>query len=369
MDVSLWVDISHGRTRPYVPTSMRREVFDALHGLSHPSIRGTRRLVRQHYVWPAINRDIGEWVRSCLVCQRSKVQRHTKAPPTIFPIPDRRFDHVHLDIVGPLPSSRGYSYLLTMIDRFTRWPEAVPIPSANATVIARAFMSTWVARFGIPVVITTDQGRQFQSSLWKTLADCLGIRSALTTAYHPQANGLVERLHRQLKVALTAHVQSSRTWVDALPVVLLGLRSSVKEDLQHAPAELVYGTPLRLPGVFFTKEMPNSIAEHSDELRLFFSSVRPMTTRQATSSSWFIPKQLGTCTHIFLRHDAARPPLSPAYDGPYRVINRTPKTVAILYDGKLKTVSVDRVKPAFIDAAQKTLKPHVSFDHHVEFIP
>uniref|UniRef100_A0A5S6QZM1 RNA-directed DNA polymerase n=1 Tax=Trichuris muris TaxID=70415 RepID=A0A5S6QZM1_TRIMR len=138
-------------------------VIDALQSLSHPSIRGTKRLVSQHYMWPLMNRNVADWTTTCCACQRSKVQRHTKAPPTIFEIPDRRFDHVHLDIVGPLPPSRGNSYLLTMVDRFTRWPEAVPIPNASAPVIARAFVSTLVARFGVPAAVTTDQGRQFQS--------------------------------------------------------------------------------------------------------------------------------------------------------------------------------------------------------------
>ncbi|KFD62082.1 hypothetical protein M514_25684 [Trichuris suis] len=154
-------------TRPYVPASMRREIFDALHTLSYPSIRATRRLIRQHYVWPSMNRDVGQSARICLPCQRTKVHRHTRAPPTVFQVPDRRFDHVHLDVVGPLLPPRGCTYLLTMVDRFTRWLEAVPISNASPELIARAFISTWIARFGIPAVVTTDQGRQFQSSLWK----------------------------------------------------------------------------------------------------------------------------------------------------------------------------------------------------------
>uniref|UniRef100_A0A5S6QNU6 Integrase catalytic domain-containing protein n=1 Tax=Trichuris muris TaxID=70415 RepID=A0A5S6QNU6_TRIMR len=323
MNISVWCDTAHGRIRPYVPGSMRREIFDALHSLSHPSIRGTKRLVSQHYIWPLMNRNVADWTRTCCACQRSKVQRHTKAPPTIFEIPDRRFDHVHLDIVGPLPPSRGNSYLLTMVDRFTRWPEAVPIPNASAPVIARAFVSTWVARFGLPAAVTTDQGRQFQSSLWRELASTFGIKLARTTAYHPQANGLVERLHRQLKCALTAHAQSSRSWVDALPLVLLGIRCSVKEDLQHAPAELVYGSPLRLPGVYFGDTGTRNVNEHSDELRAFFSSIRPVPTRGAPASKWFVPKNLETCTHVFLRRDANRPPLSPAYEGPYKMPTMT----------------------------------------------
>ncbi|KFD66920.1 LOW QUALITY PROTEIN: hypothetical protein M514_20786 [Trichuris suis] len=365
----IWCHVSHGKTRPFLPAPLRRHVFNTLQSLSHPGIRATRRLITEHYVRPSMNRDIGDWTRTCDLCQRTKVQRHTRAPPTTFQVPERRFDHVHLDIVGPLPQRRGCSYLLTMVDRFTRWPEVVPVPNACAATIAHAFMSTWVARFGVPAVITTDQGRQFQSSLWKELASSLGTKLAPTTAYRPQTNGLVERLHRQLKGALTAHVLSSRSWFKALPLVLLRLRCVVKEGLQHSPAELVYGSPLRLPGVFFGGTAPRGVAEHSDELKIFFDSVLPTPNRGGKFNKWFVPKQLETCTHVYLRHDASRPPLSPTYDRPYRISTRTKKTVTILYGDRLKTVSIDRVKPAFIDPTHKTLERHVQFSPSIEFIP
>uniref|UniRef100_A0A5S6QTC1 RNA-directed DNA polymerase n=1 Tax=Trichuris muris TaxID=70415 RepID=A0A5S6QTC1_TRIMR len=370
LNVTLWCDLSHDRVRPFVPASWRRKVFSILHSPSHPGIRATRRLITQHYIWPSMNRDIAHMVRNCDLCQRTKIQRHTKAPPTVFHIPAHRFDHVHLDLVGPFPQCRGYSYLVTMVDRFTRWPEVVPIKDATTATVARAFLSTWIARFGVPSVVTTDQGKQFQSSFWHELTSLLGVKLAPTTAYHPQSNGLVERLHRQLKCALTAHVQTSRSWLDALPLVLLGLRTAVKEDLRHSSAELVFGSPLRLPGVFFGQTSPcTSVDEHSDELQAFFESVRPVPTRQPRNRGWFVPKQLHTCTHVFLRHDAVRPPLSPTFDGPYKVTARTAKTVTIIHNGKLKTVSIDRVKPAFIDPGSTAPKRHVHFSPTVEFVP
>ncbi|KHJ42497.1 integrase core domain protein [Trichuris suis] len=321
-------------------------------------IRGSRRLVTQHYVWPYMNRDVAKWVRCCLLCQRTKVQRHTQTPPSTFTIPDRRFDHVHLDIVGPLPSARGCSYLLTMIDRFTRWPEVVPIANTTAETVCRAFVSTSIQRFGVPTVITTDQGRQFQSALWQQLALSLGIALAPTSAYHPQANGIVERFHRHLKSALTAHAATTNRCIDALPLVMSGIQSTVKEDLRHAPAELVFGAPLRLPGVFFAEASRLEPSAQTDQLKIFFDSVRPTPTRVSKTTKWFIPRHLETCTHVFLRNDAVRPPLTPTYDGPFLVTRRTAKTVTLLFHDKLKTVSLDRVKPAFIDAAdQKSSLP------------
>eukprot|EP00794_Sanderia_malayensis_P005073 gene5073-biopygen4132 len=103
-------DISTATTRPYVPSSFRRLIFDKLHNMSHPGIRAAQRLITQRYVWPSIQKDLRNWTRSCLPCQRSKIQRHTVSPLGTFAAPDARFDHVHIDIVGPLPPSNGYRY-------------------------------------------------------------------------------------------------------------------------------------------------------------------------------------------------------------------------------------------------------------------
>nr|XP_054924960.1 protein NYNRIN-like [Dermacentor andersoni] len=161
-----------------------------------------------------------------------------------------RFDHVHLDIVGPLPPCQENAYLLPCIDRFTRWAEAIPRTDITADTVARAFLHHLVARFGAPSIITTDRGRQFESSLFASITRFVGASRIGTTTYHPISNGLVERFHRQLKYALAA--TEERNWTEALPLILLGIRTAVKTDIGCSAAELVYGTTLRLPGEFFT---------------------------------------------------------------------------------------------------------------------
>ncbi len=136
--------------------------------------------------------------RACLHCQRGKVHKHVHLQPAEIPVPHRRFAHIHVDLVGPLPPSRGHTYLFTIIDRTSRWPEAIPLTSITAADCAKALFAGWVSRFGVPATITSDKGAQFTSALWAGLCSLLNIQHSPTTAYHPQSNGLVERFHRRL---------------------------------------------------------------------------------------------------------------------------------------------------------------------------
>ncbi|GFU45290.1 gag-pol polyprotein [Trichonephila clavipes] len=113
-------DLSTGTARPYIPKQHRQDVFSAMHNLSHPGIRRSVHLMKQRFVWPSISSDVAKWARHCLACQKFKIHRYTRSPLSSFQEPSQRFDHVHLDLIGPLPPSNGYTYCLTMIDRFSK---------------------------------------------------------------------------------------------------------------------------------------------------------------------------------------------------------------------------------------------------------
>jgi hypothetical protein len=154
------------------------------------------------------------------------------------------FSHIHLDLLGPLPTSEGTIYMFTVIDRNTRWFGAFPMTEFAAKSCASILIQGWIARYGMPAVITSDRGSQFTSALWDSLCTTLGINHVQTTAYHPQANGMVEWFHCRLKDALRAHM-ASPTWTAHPPWVL----THMKED-NISPAQTIFSTPIVLPGQF-----------------------------------------------------------------------------------------------------------------------
>lgn len=355
---TLWCDTSTANIRPYIPQAFRYQIFSHFHGLAHPGMKTTVKLLTSKVIWSNIKSDVRQWTKSCVSCQKTKVTRHTKSQLEKFEEPDERFSVVHIDLIGPLPPSNDMTYCLTCIDRFTSWMEVIPLEDVTAEKVTKAFYQHWIARFGVPSQVITDQGPQFRSQLFKNLGIVCGMKIQHTTPYHPQCNGKVERLHRTLKSAIKAH--NSSNWTETLPTVLLGLRTAVRETSNHSIAQMVYGKTIRLPGEFFeeptTKMDPDSFASDLQKQMLHLKPSRP---KYSASRSVFVPKDLQTCSHVFLRCDRVRKPLQPTYDGPFPVIAKHEKYFTIKRKCKHINVSVDRLKPAYLlleeEEAEKNL--------------
>jgi transposase InsO family protein len=338
----LFGDISTGAFRPLVPPAFRESAVAALHRVAHPGVEATVRLVTSKICWPGIRKYVRRYAQRCLSCQKSKVSRHVHLAPATIAVPRCRFEHVHVDIVGPLPQSSGSSYLFSIVDRTTSWPEAIPLSSIAAADCAAALFSGWIQRFGVPSVITSDRGAQFTSSLWTALCSLLPIYHVKTTAYHPQSNGLVERFHRSLKEALQARL-AGPDWLSHLPWVLLGIRAAVPLEGGPSPAEEVMGCQPILPSEFLTTGEP-PLAEFLEKIQT--DALQPPRTvlHKNTALPTALPPDLATADFVFVLRDSIALPVTPPYSGPFKVLPRALHDFQVQIGNRSETISTHCLK-------------------------
>ena len=350
----LWCDTSKSTPRPFVPLEARLPVISSLHNLSHPGFKGTSNLVKDRFYWREIDRDIKKFVSECIHCQQAKVQRHTKSPVETISAPADRFQTVHIDVVGPLPpaaipsqnQSLPFRYLLTCIDRATRWAEAIPITDHTASSIAISFISGWVSRFGVPLKVITDRGAEFMSDLFSELSSLLGFHHIRTCSYHPNPNGIVERLHRTLKAAIMARKDN---WYQSIPIVLLGMRMA-PSCTGYSPFTAVTGALMLCPHPIVSKD-PISVTNHDtiktmmDEMQKIDFSNKAAGVINSFPNS-YIPKDLNSCSKVWLRVDRVRKSLEAPYTGPYEVVSRHNKFFVLRLPQGESSVSIDRLKVA-----------------------
>ncbi|GBM17442.1 Retrovirus-related Pol polyprotein from transposon 412 [Araneus ventricosus] len=157
-----------------------------------------------------------------------------------------------LDILGPFPViTKGSRYVLVLMDYFTKWPEAIPIPDQEASTVAEELVRSWISCYGVPMILHSEQGTNFNSALFTELCKLLGILKTGTTALYPESDGMVERFNRtilNLIEALYLFVSRNQTdWDTHLPLFLLAYRSAEHEVTGLTPAEMLFGRTLRLP--------------------------------------------------------------------------------------------------------------------------
>ena len=260
-----------------VPQQLRPEILHAYHdsllGGGHQGYERTLESIRLKYYWPRMPTIIQDYINSCDICQKSKRKygRH-KAPLTNMPIDDR-FDRWHMDFIGPInpPGTDGSKHLLVMVDSFSRWCEAIPTKTQEATEVADTIYANIICRYGAPRKLVSDRGKNFLSKVIKNLSELFNIKRHHTSSYHPQTNSACERLNSYIETQLKAYVaKNPGTWNRFIPGIMMNYRKTpAMQSTGYSPFFLLFGSEMNCPidtSLLQEKSVPKEIKEYVQKL-------------------------------------------------------------------------------------------------------
>jgi len=312
-----------------------------------------------------VRSDVEKWCKECQACAarkgpkfrtRGRLQRYNVGAP---------FERIAMDILGPLPrTDKGSRYILVIMDYFTKWPEALPIPDQEAATVAEEFVKHWVSRFGVPLLLHSDQGTKFNSSLFQELCRLLGTQKTRTSPLHPQSDGMVERFNRTILNHLLFVSRNQNDWDMHLPMFLLAYRSATHEATGWTPSEMLFGRSPRLPcDLLFGKpsDAPSSPNQYINDLEARLESVHRfarerldlvsdrMKTRYDARAKESDFKE-GDRVWFFnpTRRKGLSPKLQCNWEGPYLIVKKLNDVIIRIRKSptaKPRVVHIDRLTP------------------------
>lgn len=352
-----------------VPRNRVREIIQQAHESpvgGHFGKQRTLAKVKQQFYWIDCTRDVERHCATCITCQarhgprtrqKSRLQTYNVGAP---------FERVAIDILGPLPkTARDHQYILVVMDYFTKWPEAIPLPNQTAETVAEACVQHVFSRFGCPLQLHSDQGRNFESAVFQSVMRIFAIDKTRTTPLHPQSDGMVERFNRTILDYLAKFVDRTQSnWDLFLPLLLMSYRSAVHETTKQTPAMLLFGRELRLPAGLLhgyppsppttADTYPDLLVERLQQIHGHNRDMLSQATRRAKDRYDLRANtqnlELGTLVWLFSpkRRVGRCPKLQCDWEGPYRVLERINDVVyKIRRQGGRKTTTVhrDRLMP------------------------
>lgn len=307
--------------------------------MGHLGSEKTKDRLLRNYYWPGIFRDVARYCASCTECQKTaKRQSKNKAELIPMPVIEEPFRRIAMDMVGPLPRTKaGNRYVLVVCDYATRYPEAIPVKSMEADVIADELVAIF-SRMGLPDEILSDQGTNFTSKLMRNVCELLKIHKLQTSPYHPQCNGLVERFNGTLKAMLRKFcADDPENWDRYLPYLLFAYREVPNSSTGFSPFELLYGHHVRGPldvlSETWTGEVPDacSVIEHVMRMRQRLSTMSQLARESLEESqdiqkTWYDQKarersfEVGQKVLVLL--PAATNKLQAQWQGPFKVVRK-----------------------------------------------
>ena len=356
-----------------VPKAMKEEALFQMHNSilsSHLGCKKTKEKTLQRYYWYALKEDIYLHIRKCDVCAKDKKPVKTPRAPMGSLIAGAPGDCIATDYLGPFPvTDRENRYILLLTDHFSKYVEILALPDMTAEVCATKIVNEFIARWGCPIAIHSDQGRTFESKIFKEMCRMLEVRKTRTSPRNPRCNRQSERFNRTLLRMIKAYLcGEQRDWDLHLGCLAGAYRATPNESTRLTPNLLTMGREVRLPAelVFGSltasdKDEITSYGDFVDHLRSRMQHAHEVARKYLCSAAKrskdmydvklavnrYEQGDLVWCLNE-TRKVGVTQKLESAYDGPFLVKKKVTEIDFLLQlnqDGEEKLVHHNKLKP------------------------
>jgi transposase InsO family protein len=292
-----WVDVTGPRNRQRtnlaiaVPATFVKGVLHKVHSTpaigAHMGVQKLYPVLKSSFWWPGMFRDLEKFTQGCVVCQANQAPNRTLAPVGMNITATKRMEVLSIDALA-LPSVLGSTrYCLTVVDHVTRFAWAIVVPDIQAATVLHALKEHVCCVFGWPDVLLSDNGTEFKNNTLAEICELVGTERRFTTAYHPQTNGLTERMNRTIMALLRKTIEDNDDWPTKLPDVLMAYNNTPLVDAQSpsdTPFVLMFGRQYPLPAA---AELGASMSEITPEdvLKSINDVVKAREERLATQKA------------------------------------------------------------------------------------
>ena len=368
-----------------VPRSLKNTVMFAMHNSvtsGHLGFKKTYQKIQRRFYWYNLKEDVRNWIKKCVKCGARKRPAHTPKAPLSDIRVGAPMDRLDTDILGPLPTSdSGMKYILLVQDQFTKWTECYAIPDQTAETVAHKIVFEFIARFGTPLTIHSDQGSNYESHLFKQICSLLEVNKVHCTPFHPQANGGVEVFNKTILNMISMYVDKNQhDWDKYLPLLTSAYRSCEHAATGYSPNMMFLGRetyqPIEVlfgePYIGYATDVKGEICDYVIDLRermtniyeLVRNHLQQQCTRQrkeSDTSSGFYQYNSGDLVYVrdSNKTKGLSPKLQAKWQGPgviIRKFNDLVFEVRINQKGKSKTLHHDRLKPYTSDEVPNWMK-------------
>ncbi|KHJ96396.1 hypothetical protein OESDEN_03641 [Oesophagostomum dentatum] len=331
-------------------------------GAAHLGIKKTHSLVSKIAIWNKMFQDVSNYVSACKLCQMRKdpSMYRINEPMARFEIPKRPWQRVHSDVIGPLPLTlQGNKFVIVFVDSFSKFIVAEPLPDQKAFTTCNTFINRFVARFGPPEILVTDQGSNYMSENFTNTLKVLNIQHRTSTPYHHQTNGQVERANRTIEELISiATKEHSDRWDDVLHLITHAYNSCENIETKHSPHLIIHGQEpnspfrfaLQLPSKTFTSE--EDFAEQLiPTLKSVWNHVHQnlLAAQSIQKHQYDLRKRVKHANYqigqkVLVRKDVGSK-IAPRFDGPFEILDIDQPNITIRDGRRTRTVHMNRTKP------------------------